>query len=108
MSEVDWSARCVAETMQRYFGQADAPTRCSSGTPIYQYIYTLDVARSRYMLHLDDDMLAHLANGGRWIFEAIEWMAADPNVVVVTPEGGPPVALGWRGWLVGRSRRQPR
>ena len=45
MSEVDWSARRVAETMQRYFGRADAPAavRADSYPSVY-YVETSPVA----------------------------------------------------------------
>jgi hypothetical protein len=108
VTDVDWGELAVRRTMERYFGDPAAPTRCSSGTPIYQYLAAIDACASPYLLHLDSDMLLHLGDGARWIDEGIDHIQQNRHVAIVTPEGGPPNATSTSDWIRGPRRTDHR
>lgn len=103
VEDVDWGQDITQRVMAKYFGTTSAPTRCAAGSPIYQYLFAIEQAASPYLLHLDNDILVHMRDGGQWIDDAIELMKADERVVFTTPEGGPPQAEGLAGWVLGRA-----
>lgn len=105
VEDVDWSPAAVDVVMEKYFGRSDVEPRCDGGTSVYQYLWALDQCSSRYVLHLDSDILMHLADGRRWIDDAIELMEKTPSVVVATPEGGAPMAESLADWIRGRRGR---
>jgi hypothetical protein len=106
IEEVDWARSEVERVMRIFYGDAEAPTRCAAGTAIYQYLWALDRADAPFVLHFDSDILVRFADGGAWIGEAIGLFDAHPQLVIATPEGGPPKAETVAHWIFGKRARR--
>lgn len=102
VDDVDWSQDECTRISQRWFGHRNAPTRSDGGSALHQYLWALDTAEAPYVLHLDDDMLMHVEDDCRWIDDGIDMMRTNPDVVMVSPAAGPPLARNWRGVVLGR------
>lgn len=101
IDEIDWSEEERRRVLSKWLGNADSPARGVDGSAVYQYLWALDTAESTYVLHLDADVLFHVEDGCAWIDEGIRAMRENPAVAIISPEGGPPMAEGLRGWLLG-------
>ena len=87
--EVDYAPRVRLEVAESFFDAYDIPEKAWDGGPFYSYFFGLWAARTRYVFHMDSDMLY----GGRsqsWIGEAISYLESDDEVVFVAPLSGPP------------------
>ena len=104
IEDVDWSHAAVEEVSRRYWGRPDHPTRCAKGSPLHQFLWALDRCDTRYVVHLDSDVLMHLDDGPSWVDSCVDMMERSSDVVFVMPAGGPPRATSRRQWLLGRPR----
>ena len=100
---IPWSDDEQRRILLKYFGNADIELKDFSGAPIYQYLYALDSCASDYVLHVDSDMHFSRKGGGSWIHEGLRMLQQHPEVIVTTPQGGPPQARNWLERLLGRS-----
>ena len=81
-----------------YHGGFDRPVRHTvdfRGAPILNYMVSLAVAETAYLVHFDADMLLHQAPGGDdWIARGIALLRACDDVCAVLPLSGPPHPAG--------------
>jgi hypothetical protein len=88
---VDYAGDAVRRVGEMFFAGATPPAKDCYGAPFYGYFYGLAEVQTRYVLHMDCDML--FGGGSQtWIAEAIELLGARPDVLFVAPLGGPPAA----------------
>ena len=86
---VDYSPAAVRGLGQEFFGTETLPTKDSRGGPFLSYFHGIAAAEHDYVFHIDADMLF---GGGSptWIAEAVELLAQQPDVLLVSPLPGPP------------------
>ena len=91
--DVDYSAQAQTRVADTFFGGRPAPAKDSLGAPFYAYFAGLLQATTRYVLHMDSDILY---GGGSqvWVGEARSLMAVRPEVLACNPLPGPPTADG--------------
>ena len=81
-----------------YRGQFTKPVRHAvdfRGAPILNYLVSLAVAETPYLVHFDADMLLHQTRGATgWIERGIALMRRCPDVCAVLPLSGPPHPSG--------------
>jgi len=104
---VPWTDDEQEQILFKYFGNSDIELKDFSGAPIYQYLYALDACHSDYVLHVDSDMLFHRRGNGSWIHDGLRALQQNAEVIVTTPQGGPPQAANWLERLLGRSLTAP-
>jgi hypothetical protein len=87
--EVDYSDEAMSRVGSMFFGGAVPPVKDCFGAPFYAYFYGLATVKTRYVLHLDCDMLF---GGGSdvWLREAMELLDSRPELLFVCPLAGPP------------------
>lgn len=106
---IPWNESEQNRILQHYFGRADIDLKDFSGAPIYQYLYALDLCSGDYIFHVDSDMLFYRSDTQSWIDEGLDLLQREPQVIVATPQGGPPQARNWFERLTGRSfERKPK
>lgn len=106
---IPWNESEQNRILQHYFGRADIDLKDFSGAPIYQYLYALELCSGDYIFHVDSDMLFYRSDTQSWIDEGLDLLQREPQVVVATPQGGPPQARNWFERLTGRSfERKPK
>jgi hypothetical protein len=65
------------------------------GSPIASYLLSLALCPTRYLLHLDADMLVHQpADARSWVQTGIELLEANEDIAAVLPLSGPPHPAG--------------
>jgi hypothetical protein len=95
VSEVDYSRSARRAVADAFFGGAAVPLKDFRGGPYYSYFFGLSSVGTRFMLHLDADMMF----GGRsatWTAEAAGTLSELAQVVFVNPFPGPPPPPGGR------------
>lgn len=97
MIPVDYSPAALEAVRRRYFRNLPrTPERAYDGGPFHAYFFGLLSAGTRYVLHVDGDMM--LGGGSRtWIDEAIATFETNPDALFVGPLPGPPRADGSLG-----------
>ena len=102
--EVDYSDEAVNRVSKKFFGGVTPPTKDCTGAPFYGYFYGLAEVETRYVLHMDCDLLF---GGGStvWLKEAIDLLRARSDVLFVCPLAGPPAPTAR---IPRRSRRAQR
>jgi hypothetical protein len=91
--EVDYCGDAMDKVGMAFFGGARPPTKDCFGAPFYGYFYGLAAVSTRYVLHMDCDML--FGGGGcGWLREATELLASRSDVLFVCPLAGPPSPTG--------------
>lgn len=103
---VSWAPGDVAATMERWFARSGAPVRAGGGRALYQYPWSLDAARSRYVLHLDSDVLFHFA-GPAWLDDALALLRSREDAAAVVPNSYVPRAARLVEWVGGRRWNRP-
>jgi hypothetical protein len=90
---VDYGSTAMARVAAEFFGGRRIPAKDFRGGPYYSYFFGMAEARNPYVLHSDSDMFF---GGGSptWVTEAIDHMAAHPEVLFAAPLPGPPAADG--------------
>ncbi|HAN56203.1 MAG TPA: hypothetical protein DCQ77_08470 [Betaproteobacteria bacterium] len=100
---IPWNEAEQNRILRHYFGRADIDLKDFSGAPIYQYLYALDLCHGDYIFHVDSDMLFYRSGMQSWIDTGLALLQREPQVIVATPQGGPPQASNWLERLTGRS-----
>jgi hypothetical protein len=91
--DVDYSEATRRAVARYFFNEDTIPIKAWDGGPFYAYFFGLYVANAQYVMHLDGDMF--FGGGSRtWIQEAIACMEQQPDVLIVSPFPGPPLADG--------------
>ncbi|NES82348.1 MAG: hypothetical protein F6K10_13610 [Moorea sp. SIO2B7] len=75
---------------RKHFGSRIRPTHNYKGYPILGTIFTIEEAKSDYMLHFDSDMLLHQQPDYSWIEESMNLMEKHPEIMSFRPLTGPP------------------
>ena len=91
--DVDYSPEARAMVADRFFGGAAVPAKDRMGAPFYAYFAGLAETTTRYVLHMDSDML-YGGGSQTWAAEARALMEARPDVLACNPLPGPPTADG--------------
>lgn len=76
------------------FNYPHKETHCFRGYPIYGSFKQFLDTDSKYILHLDCDMIFHEAASFSWIKEGIKVMEENEDILCVLPRGGPPTKDG--------------
>ncbi len=106
---IPWNETEQNRILKQYFGREDIDLKDFSGAPIYQYLYALDLCSGDYIFHVDSDMLFYRSVEESWINDGIALLQREPQVIVATPQGGPPQARNWIERLTGHSfERKPK
>jgi hypothetical protein len=89
--EVDYSDDARQRVGAMFFAGGTPPLKDCFGAPFFAYFYGLSTVETRYVLHVDCDMLF---GGGSpvWLSEAIEVLRLRPDVLFVSPLAGPPTS----------------
>lgn len=91
--DVDYSEPVRGAVSDAFLGGLDVPAKDSYGAPFYAYLFGLQAAGSRYVLHADADML--YGGGSRiWLREAVALLQERVDVLLAGPLPGPPTADG--------------
>lgn len=86
---VDYGPAAAQRVGRMFFGGAIPPVKDCFGAPFYGYFYGLSMVQSRYVLHVDCDMLFG-GGSGIWLREATQLLQSRPEVLFVCPLAGPP------------------
>jgi hypothetical protein len=93
VTEIDFSKSRIREISESLQTAGDIPVSAFNGSPFYGYIFGLYQTNSRFVLHLDADML--FGGGSQsWVEQAITLLSTDRRILAVNPLGGPPTATG--------------
>jgi hypothetical protein len=91
--EVDYADAALQAVGDRFFGGRRPPTKDAFGAPFYAYFFGLANVDTRYVLHLDSDIL--LGGGSlAWVSEAVELIRSRREVLFACPLAGPPTGDG--------------
>lgn len=76
------------------FNYPHKETHCFRGYPIYGSFKQFIDTDSKYILHLDCDMIFYEAPGFSWVQEGFKIMEENEDILCVLPRGGPPTKDG--------------
>ena len=80
----------VQNLSKLYFGSSYYETNCFRGYPIFGSFKQFYQSKSKYILHLDCDMIFYEKKDFSWINAAIKIMNENEDILCVLPRGGPP------------------
>lgn len=92
--DIDYSKEYRTRVYQKHLGADFGHTHGWLGTSIFGYIYSLELARTEYLVHFDCDMLLYQNPNTCWIKEGIAVLQERPDVIAVNPRPGPPSSDG--------------
>lgn len=92
--ETAYDTKRIKQANKLQFGHGFSETHCFRGYPIYVSFKQFLETDSKYVLHLDSDMIFYEANGFSWIQEGVRIMEENPDILCVLPKGGPPTNDG--------------
>lgn len=92
--DINYQTQYRDRVYRKHFGSRIRQTHNYKGYPILGTIFTIEEARSDYMLHFDSDMLLHQKADYSWIEEGMRIMDKHSEVMAVRPLAGPPAADG--------------
>ena len=92
--ETAYNTKRIKQANKLQFGHGFSETHCFRGYPIYGSFKQFLETDSKYVLHLDSDMIFYEANGFSWIKEGVRIMEENPDILCVLPKGGPPTNDG--------------
>ena len=90
---VDYGEAPARHLASRFTGGLPVPAKDAHGAPYYAYLFGLQSAGTRFVLHADADILY----GGRsetWMAEAMDLFERDETILVSGPLPGPPTLDG--------------
>ena len=88
--QIDYNRELVHAAYLKHFGKNFPETHCFRGYPYYGSILPFESSDSKYIAHLDSDMLIYQKDGYDWIQEAIEIMEDNQDIICCLPLSGPP------------------
>lgn len=92
--DIDYSSSLRQYLYNKHFGGEIGHTHDFRGYPIYGTLFSLEEAKTDYVLHFDSDMLLFQAIGSDWINTGIELLQRRKDVLFVAPRPGPPAKDG--------------
>lgn len=87
---VDYSEPYRRRVYNKHFGRPLPFDHDGKGTPILSYVFSIEEAKSDYLLNVDCDMLLHQDKYYNWIDSGIKLLRANPKILCVMPRPGPP------------------
>ena len=91
--EIDIFSPTPSEVLQLskiHLGKSYRETHCFRGYPIFSSFKQFTDTSSKYLLHLDCDMIFYEAPDFSWIQEGIRIMEENEDILCVLPKGGSP------------------
>ena len=92
--ETSYDLKSVLSKNRLQFNYPFKETHCFRGYPIYGSFKQFLDTETKYILHLDSDMIFYEAPAFSWIKEGIKVMEENKDVLCVLPRGGPPTKDG--------------
>ena len=89
-----YDSKSIRSKNRLQFHYPHQETHCFRGYPIYGSFRQFLDTDTKYILHLDCDMIFYEAPGFSWIQEGIKIMETNDDVLCVLPRGGPPTKDG--------------
>ena len=86
----DYQTKEVKIINTKYLGRPFKETHCFRGYPIFGSFKQFTDTSSKYLLHLDCDMIFYENPNFSWIQEGITIMEENKDILCVLPKGGPP------------------
>ena len=80
----------VLKLSKLHFGSPYKETHCFRGYPLHGSMRQFHNDESKYILHLDCDMIFYEKKGFSWIKEGVKIMEEYEDILCVLPRGGPP------------------
>ena len=90
----DYQSKEIKTTNTKYLGYPFKETHCFRGYPIFGSFKQFTDTSSKYLLHLDCDMIFYEAPDFSWIQEGVRIMEENEDILCVLPRGGPPTKDG--------------
>lgn len=87
---IDYDRSRRAQLYRKHFGRNLWQTHDHRGYPILGIIWSLETARTDYVVHFDSDMLLHQDTGYCWIEKGIDALKRRDELIAVLPRSGPP------------------
>jgi len=91
--DVDYTPEARDRVARLFFDGATVPAKDRLGAPFYAYFAALAETSTRYVLHMDSDML-YGGGSQTWAAEACSLLEARDEVLACNPLPGPPTADG--------------
>ena len=85
-----YNSKSIQSKNRMQFNFPHKETHCFRGYPIYGSLRQFIDAESKYILHLDCDMIFYEDVNFSWIKEGIKIMDENEDILCVLPKGGPP------------------
>ena len=85
----------VKKKCKKFFGSHFPETHCFRGYPIYGSFKQFIDTETKYILHLDCDMIFYEEPTFSWIKEGVRLMEENEDILCVLPKGGPPTKDGF-------------
>ena len=92
--DVNYDPPFQAQVYQKHFGSQLRSTHNYKGYPILGSIFTIEDAKSDYMVHFDSDMLMYQNENYSWIKDSIQLIEDYPELISTRPLTGPPTQTG--------------
>ena len=90
----EYTTRNIRSVNKTQFGYPYKETHCFRGYPIYGSFKQFIDVDSKYILHLDCDMIFYEEPKYSWIQEGMKIMEENEDILCVLPKGGPPTKDG--------------
>lgn len=91
---VDYSEPYRRRVYNKHFGRPLPFDHDERGSPILSYVFSIEEAKSDYLLNVDCDMLLHQDRHYNWVDSGIKLLRAHPEILCVMPRPGPPADDG--------------
>ena len=92
--KTQYDSHTIKETNRIQLGFPYKETHCFRGYPIHGSFKQFSDTDSKYILHLDCDMIFYEAPKYSWIQEGMRIMEENEDILCVLPRGGPPTKDG--------------
>jgi hypothetical protein len=90
----NYDSKSIRSKNRMQFNYPHGETHCFRGYPIYGSFKQFLDTDSKYVLHLDCDMIFYEEPSFSWIQEGIKIMEDNDDILCVLPRGGPPTKDG--------------
>jgi len=93
--EFDQTIAHDSALVSRYFNRSRIRrSRDHRNIPLFAWISGIEACTTRYLLHIDCDILLHQQPGYSWVNEGIELLRERDDIMSVAPHPGPPTPDG--------------
>lgn len=95
LMQAEYQMQQIRSQNKLQFNYPHRETHCFRGYPINGSFKQFLGTDSKYILHLDCDMIFYEAQGFSWIQEGFKIMEENEDILCVLPRGGPPTKDGY-------------